>query len=148
MKDEEMAEEWVRTKHNILKDCLSACVRAEYKNEIQAFLAGLKAGSQLDEVWHDYDAGEDCYEDSHEGRWVNREAGRPQWHEITDWKDNSQFPNDELKTYLVRSYQYYYVICELDITEGYRQFYLPDNLEYIDPQDVIAWCEIPTFDKE
>lgn len=24
-------------------------------------------------VWHDYDAGEDCYEDSHEGRWVKRD---------------------------------------------------------------------------
>lgn len=72
-------------------------------------------------------------------------AGRPQWHKITDWKNNSQFPNDELKTYLVRLYQDHYVICELDIT---GQFYLPDNLEDIDPQDVIAWCEIPTFDKE
>ena len=75
-------------------------------------------------------------------------AGRPQWHKITDWKDNSQFPKDELTTYLVRLYQDHYAICELDITEGYRQFYLPDNLEEIDPEDVIAWCEIPTFDKE
>lgn len=24
-------------------------------------------------VWHDYDAGEDAYEDSHEGRWVTRD---------------------------------------------------------------------------
>lgn len=70
-------------------------------------------------------------------------AGRPQWHKVTDWEDNSQFPKDELQTYVVRLYQDHYVICELDITEGYRQFYLPDNLEYIDPQDVIAWCEIP-----
>ena len=23
-------------------------------------------------IWHDYDAGEDCYEDSHEGKWVKR----------------------------------------------------------------------------
>ena len=75
-------------------------------------------------------------------------AGRPQWHKITDWKDNSQFPNDELKTYLVCLYQDQYVICEMEITEGYRQFYLQDNLDAIDPQDVIAWCEIPTFDKE
>lgn len=49
MKDEEMAEEWVRTKHNILKDCLSACVRVEHKDEIQAFLAGLKVGRPQ---WH------------------------------------------------------------------------------------------------
>lgn len=79
---------------------------------------------------------------------VGLKAGRPQWHNVTDWKDNSQFPKEELKTYLVCLYQDHYVICELDITEGYRQFYLPDNLEFIDPQDVIAWCEIPTFDKE
>ena len=72
-------------------------------------------------------------------------AGRPQWHKITDWKDNSQFPNDEFKTYLVRLYQDHYVVCELDITEGYSQFYLPDNLDDIDPEDVIAWCEIPQF---
>lgn len=65
-------------------------------------------------------------------------VGRPQWHEVTDWKDNSQFPNDELKTYLVRLYQDHYVICELDITKGCRQFYLPDNLEEIDPKDVIV----------
>ena len=75
-------------------------------------------------------------------------AGRPQWHKITDWKDNSQFPTDELKTYLVRLYQNHYVICDVDITEGYRQFYLSDNLDAIDPKDVIEWCEIPTFDKE
>jgi hypothetical protein len=24
-------------------------------------------------VWHDYDAGEDCYEDTHEGKWVKRD---------------------------------------------------------------------------
>ena len=72
-------------------------------------------------------------------------AGRPQRHKVTNWEDNDQFPNDELETYLVRLYQDHYVVCELDITEGYRQFFLSDNLEYIDPQDVIAWCEIPKF---
>ena len=76
-------------------------------------------------------------------------AGRPKWHKVTDWKDNSQFPNEELKTYLVRLYQDHYVICEVEIIDGYySEFYLPDNLEFIDPQDVIAWCELPTFDKE
>lgn len=40
-----------------------------------AYIAGLKAGSQLDKVWQDYDAGEDCYEDSHEGKWVKRGKG-------------------------------------------------------------------------
>ena len=81
----------------------------------------------------------------YDGFLAGLKAGRPQWHKITDWKNNSQFPKDELKTYLVRLYQDHYVMCELDI---YRQFYLPDNLEDIDPKDVIAWCEIPVFDKE
>lgn len=84
----------------------------------------------------------------YDGFLAGLKAGRPQWHKITDWKDNSQFPNDEIKTYLVRLYQDHYIICEMEITEGYRQFYLQDNLAAIDPQDVIAWCEIPTFDKE
>jgi hypothetical protein len=64
------------------------------------------------------------------------------WHYVTNWEDNSQFPTDEFETYLVRLYQDHYVVCELEITEGYRQFWLVDNLEPIDPQDVIAWKEI------
>lgn len=31
---------------------------------------------------------------------------KDEWHKITDWEDNSQFPNDESKTYLVRLYCY------------------------------------------
>lgn len=89
-----------------------------------------------------------AFDSSHKAFLAGLKAGRPQWHKITDWKDNSQFPKDELTTYLVRLYQDHYAICELDITEGYRQFYLLDNLDDIDPEDVIAWCEIPTFDKE
>ena len=66
------------------------------------------------------------------------------WHKITDWEDNSQFPRDELANYLVRLYQDHYVVCEVSVSpEGYREFWLVDNLEPVDPQDVIAWCEIP-----
>lgn len=65
-----------------------------------------------------------------------------EWHKITDWKDNSQFPDDECKTYLVYLRQGDYFVCELDITEGYRQFYLTYNLDDIDPQNVTAWKEI------
>lgn len=68
MTDEEMAEEYLQGIEG--DDCVIITDREERK---QAFLAGLKAGSKLDRVWHDYDAGEDCYEDSHEGRWVKRD---------------------------------------------------------------------------
>ena len=72
-------------------------------------------------------------------------AGRPKWHKVTNWEDNNQFPDDELKTYLVRLYQDRYAICELDITEGYRQFYSSDNFYDIDPQDVVEWCDFEPF---
>lgn len=100
-KDEEMAEEWVRTKHNILKDCLSACVRAEHKNEIQAFLAGLK-------------------------------AGRPKWHDLR--KDPKDLPNGHrvVLNQVGMATQY-------DPNRGFLGF---------GGAGIIAWCEIPTFDKE
>ncbi len=48
-------------------------------------------------VWHDYDAGEDCYEDSHEGRWVKRNEiiKLKQAKEII--KSFSEFVNNEVE---------------------------------------------------
>ena len=72
------------------------------------------------------------------------------WHKITDWKKQEQFPNDESELYLVYINLKYlkikqYVVCNLDITEGFKQFYDDDSNDEIDPEDVIAWCEIPLF---
>lgn len=67
---------------------------------------------------------------------------KKQWHKVTNWEDNSQFPDDESETYLVCLYQNHYVVCGVSVTEGYREFWLEDNLENIDPQDVVAWKEI------
>ena len=119
MKDEEMAEEHIKDK--ICKDCAD-----------EGFCGGV------------------CVQIKYEkqGYLAGLKAGRPQVHKVTDWKDNSQFPKDELKTYVVRLYQDHYVICELNITEGHGQFYLSDNLEYIDPQDVMEWCELSMFEVE
>ena len=109
MTEEEMAEEWVRTKHNILKDCLSACVRAEHKNEIQAFLAGLK-------------------------------AGRPQWHDLR--KD----PND-LPPKMVSNHNFSIeVLSDRGEIVCYNFHYC--EWFYWRSGKPIAWCEIPTFDKE
>ena len=73
-----------------------------------------------------------------------------QWHKVTDWKKQEQFPNDETELYLVYINLKYlkikqYVVCNLDITDGFRQFYDDDSNDEIDPEDVIAWCEIPQF---
>ena len=72
------------------------------------------------------------------------------WHKITDWKDQEQFPDNICEEYLVYINLKYleikqYAVCCLDITEGCRQFYLDDGDDDIDPEDVIAWCEIPQF---
>ena len=73
-----------------------------------------------------------------------------QWHKVTDWKKQEQFPNDETELYLVYINLKYlkikqYVVCNLDITEGFRQFYDDDSNDEIDPEDVIAWAKIPQF---
>lgn len=44
--------------------------------ELEKENAELKKNNKMLEqgyVWHDYDAGEDCYEDTHEGKWVKRD---------------------------------------------------------------------------
>lgn len=48
-------------------------------------------------VWHDYDAGEDCYEDTHEGRWVKRDEVY-QLEQANKQIEELQEENNELKT--------------------------------------------------
>jgi hypothetical protein len=99
----------------------------------KAFLAGLKAGSQLDRVWHDYDAGEDCYEDSHEGRWIKREDGRPKWHDMR--KTPEDLPETLHPVYAkLDSGTYVFAYCVNEIWHGNGEC------------KVIAWCEIPRFE--
>lgn len=81
------------------------------------------AEKYADENWERYESGQDDYKALKQAYLAGFKAGRPQWHKVTNWEDNDQFPNDELETYLVRLYQGHYVVCELDITEGYRQFF-------------------------
>ena len=140
MKDEEMAGEYAKPFYNM--------TRYDYVEERthvkEAYLAGLKAGSQLDEVWHDYDAGEDCYEDSHEGRWVKREAGRPQWHDFR--KDPNDLPpmiRDERKI----SNNVWLHIHNWGTEEGYYDYRKCSwivRCRIVD-LDVVAWYEIPQF---
>ena len=129
MTDEEMAEEWVRTKHNILKDCLSACVRAEHKNEIQAFLAGLKAGRPQ---WHKVADG-----DLPKGE----EYGKNSIHRNIYLKDRygnlytgNYFPKDDTHK------EDCFAVEFLDW--GFQ------GSQFCEKEQISEWCEIPTFDKE
>lgn len=65
-------------------------------------------------------------------------AGRPQWHDLR--KDNNDLPKDTVSVLISRG---------LPRTDRARYngkwygYYSDDEIE-----DVIAWCELPTFDKE
>ena len=125
MTDKEMAEEYLDEK---CKDCYM-CSCSEYKNPYKicqrrkdrkhAFLAGLK-------------------------------AGRPQWHDLR--KDPNDLPKEVGR----------YIVCYLDTACERNTFELSfvdwfEDKHWIDEDNhniegydegVIAWCEIPTFDKE
>lgn len=106
-----------------------------------AFLAGLKAGSQLDKVWHDYDAGEDCYEDSHEGKWVKRETSEPKWHDVA----GGDLPKEN-KLYLVTIKDNGLAIAYFNSRHWETKYNLGDFGHCV--ETVIAWCEIPQYTKE
>ena len=65
--DKKMAEEYYYENYPVT---LNIGEEARKMAIINVFLAALKKGSQLDKVWHDYDIDED----SHEGKWVNRNS--------------------------------------------------------------------------
>ena len=123
MKDEEMAEEWVRTKHNILKDCLSACVRAEHKNEIQAFLAGLKAGRPQ---WHKVADGD--YPDTDRTVLAYSE-------DVV----SGHYP------YFAQYYKGFTNAKKNGVDLNWNCWRNNMQRELVEPT---VWCEIPTFDKE
>jgi hypothetical protein len=136
MTDEEMADKYGHS--HIYYEVAKREDGTEYAKEVssvtikQAYLAGLKAGSQLDRVWHDYDAGEDCYEDSHEGKWVKREAGRPKWHKVAD----GDLPPEDTD-----------VLALLADKEIYMAHFYGRNV-WDKIGSVIAWCETPQYEEE
>ena len=118
-KDEEMAEEYaLKNKRN--QGSSSFGDLSNYHDLRQGFLAGLK-------------------------------AGRPQWHKLSE-----KYPDaDQLvRVRLVSGMEHICETCYYEPTEdeiGYGKllinFYELDG-EWVDDNDIIAWCEIPTFDKE
>ena len=67
-------------------------------------------------------------------------AGRPQWHKVAD----GDLPKKN-KEYVVKVKEYG------DISVYIGRYWKKEKLftgSYLKELDVIAWCEIPTFDKE
>ena len=88
---------------------------------------------------HSYaDNSEQLKEDVVQAFLAGLKAGRPQWHDLR--KDNNDLPKDTVSVLISRG---------LPRTDRARYngkwygYYSDDEIE-----DVIAWCEIPTFDKE
>ena len=135
MKDEEMAEEYVDEK---CKDCYM-CSYSEHKNPYkicqrrkdrkQAFLAGLK-------------------------------AGRPQWHKVADgdlpkgdeYGKNGIHRNIYLKDRYGNLYTgNYFPKDETHTEDSFAVEVLEwgfQGSQFCKKEQIIAWCEIPTFDKE
>lgn len=65
-----------------------------------------------------------------------------QWHKVTNWKNQEQFPQEENFPFVVLTKKDGFYLCEWEITEGWGQFYSMYEGEEIDPEDVIAWKEI------
>jgi hypothetical protein len=126
MTDEEMAEEYADEK---CKDCYM-CSYSEHKNPYkicqrrkdvkQAYLAGLK-------------------------------AGRPQWHKLSE---KYPYADTLVRVRLMSGMEHICETCYYEPTEdeiGYGKLiinFYELNGEWVDDNDVIAWCEIPTYDKE
>lgn len=124
MTDEEMAEEYADNISGLELTCslLSAKDKSHaYRlGRYDGFLAGLK-------------------------------AGRPQWHKLSE-----KYPDADklVRVRLMSGMEHICETCYYEPTEdeiGYGKliinFYELDG-EWVDDNDIIAWCEIPTFDKE
>ena len=135
MKDEEMAEEIANKRcHEIM--CFGHCNFSSPKHH--------RCGE-----WHRE------YNSALEGL----KAGRPQWHDLR--KDPNDLPKDTTSLYLVRVYSWDFGLSHL-----YKKYgmYIPtvcewsgehfkalNDMAYSNARNIkscIAWCEIPTFDKE
>ena len=134
MKDEELAEEYADRTRIVDEntragtDCISLV--QDYEGNVidiherikQAFLAGLK-------------------------------AGRPQWHEL-GWEKDFPEADKLIRVRLRDGMEHICETCYYEPTEdeiGYGKLiinFYELNGEWVDDTEIIAWCEIPAFDKE
>ena len=89
-----------------------------------------------------------CYKD---GFLAGLKAGRPQWHKLSE-----KYPEADklVRVRLMSGMEHICETCYYEPTEdeiGYGKLiinFYELNGEWVDDNEVIAWCEIPTFDKE
>ena len=124
MKDEEMAEKYKESKRH---KCFRADV-GKIQIEYEAYLNNLK-----------------------DGFLAGLKAGRPQWHKLSE-----KYPEADklVRVRLLSGMEHICETCYYEPTEdeiGYGKLiinFYELNGEWVDDNEVIAWCEIPTFDKE
>lgn len=123
MKDEEMAEEYRKSlKQRLIDEDNFERLEMFDENVEEAFLAGLK-------------------------------VGRPQWHKL-DWEKDFPEADKLIRVRLRDGMERICETCYYEPTEdeiGYGKLVISFyelNGEWVDDNDVIAWCELPTFDKE
>ena len=88
-----------------------------------------------------------CYNDFLAGL----KAGRPQWHKVADElpKEDDVYLIYTTEGYLLGHYEQGGADGKIDFCgEPYSDFTEYPSEEELMENDVIAWCEIPTFDKE
>lgn len=124
-----------------IEDMLNMIKKKAYRD---GYIDAYKAGSQDKMTWQDYDAGEDCYEDTHEGKWVKRDN-------IVEWHNIEENPND-------LPYDNQIKICQTKLGEQLCACYdrevgcwktTTNNFENFIPSGIIVvWTEIKPFTKE
>ena len=69
-------------------------------------------------------------------------AGRPQWHDLR--KDPNDLPKED------RYYLIYTVLGNYYVSKHHHNtnYWIGIQNQFVSIKQVIAWCEIPTFDKE
>ena len=124
MKDEEMAEEYAE------KECCTTCKNINHSCKEKC----------------------ECWTFAKKGFLAGLKAGRPQWHKVAD----GDLPEKEdvfliytTKGYLLGHYEQGGADGKVDYCgEPYSDFTEYPSEEELVANEVIAWCEIPTFDKE
>ena len=79
-------------------------------------------------------------EDLADGFLAGLKAGRPQWHDLR--KNQNDLPKDKEYVLVYTNLTNYYV------AEKVENHFMSKGWGFIPMSTVIAWCELPTFDKE
>ena len=108
----------------------------EYADRTRIVDENTRAGTDCISLVQDYEGNYiDIHERIKQAFLAGLKAGRPQWHNVAD-----ELPISDKD-------KYYFVVDKLNVYMIAR-FYEGKWSNYSVIDDVIAWCEIPTFDKE